>query len=125
MKIEEAPEPALTTKEILEIVFWICFWYGSSAFTANVNKTILADDVLPFPYSLTIWHFGMNAFCCYLMVKLSSDYELQPLNMSFTKSVIPLCASQIVAHLLTQITLQHVTVSFTHTIKVRFHRQKI
>jgi hypothetical protein len=107
--------------EIFEIVFLIFVWYASSSLTNNLNKTILADDFFPFPYTLTLYQFGSIALCCYIMVQVSSsNYKLQTVNTSFAKLVIPLCASQIIAHLLTQSSLQHVPVSFTHTIKVHF-----
>lgn len=109
----------MNVTELVEIIILIIVWYTSSSLNNNLNKMILAEDVFPFPYTLTLYQFGSIAVFCYLMVLLSSTYKLQTVNTNFAKLVVPLCASQIVAHLLTQSSLQHVPVSFTHTIKVR------
>jgi len=104
--------------EFLEVATIIFLWYISSSLTNNLNKSILDEAVFPFPMTLTLCQFGFIAAFCLLTVYIyPQHFKLQRIGYGFITIVFPLCFSQIVAHLLTQMSLQLVPVSFTHTVK--------
>jgi solute carrier family 35 protein E1 len=109
---------AVTVWEMVQIVSLIVAWYMSSSFSNNINKSIL-DDSFAFPLTLTMLNFGFVWIFCAMMFAGTKNFVFHKLDTSeITSIILPLCMSQIVAHLLTQVSLQHVPVSFTHTIKV-------
>jgi len=107
---------SFTFSELLELIVLIFVWYLTSSFSNNINKSIL--DVFSFPLTLTMLNFGFICIFCFLMMLGTNYSRLQKLDLkTIARIIIPLCISQIVAHLLTQLSLQHVPVSFTHTVK--------
>jgi len=118
--------------ELFEIALLVIIWYISSAISNNLNKTILDErvSVLPFPLTLTFFQFGFISLSCLIIFKLatsssssSSSHSLLSTRMqqldskTFMTVLVPLCLSQVTAHLLTQISVQEVPVSFVHTVK--------
>lgn len=102
-----------------ELGLLLIIWYISSSFANNFNKTILNDFVFPYPLTLTMFQFGFISLSCYFLFKaFPNHFRLQSLRWNlFWEAIVPLCLSGICAHLLTQISLQQVPVSFTHTVK--------
>lgn len=102
--------------ETLELFILICFWYFSSSFSNNLNKTILYPQFLPFPLTLTLYQFlALVLGCAFMFNWGGKNYTFQKLTMNdFRTVVFPLCLSSIFAHLFTQISIAHVPVSFTH-----------
>jgi len=130
--LETKPPPKqVNWWELFESGLLVLIWYISSAISNNLNKTILdaSVSVLPFPLTLTFFQFGFISLSCLIIFKLSSSSSssssptlvstrLQQLDKNLLTTVlIPLCLSQISAHLLTQISVQQVPVSFVHTVK--------
>jgi len=105
--------------EVFETAMLVLAWYITSSFSNNLNKSILEYEVFPFPITLTFVQFGFIVVCCLALFQISSqNFKLQKLDRSVIAwRLLPLCVSQIFAHLLTQISLQQVPVSFTHTVK--------
>jgi len=104
--------------EFVELGAIIIAWYTTSSLTNNLNKSILNDAIFPFPLTVTFAQFGFIALFCFMMFTLwPQKFKLQKVGLSFVTIVLPLCISQVFAHLLTQMSLQHVPVSFTHTVK--------
>jgi len=105
--------------ELLEGGSLIFVWYLCSLFSSNLSAMILDDKLFPHALSLTFFQFGFVSFCCLLLFKFgSSTYKMMKLDWNIIMLVlVPLCVSQILAHLLSQISFQHIPVSFTHTVK--------
>jgi len=113
-----ADRPFYTT-EVLELVGLLIVWYFTSSFANNLTKSILEENVFPFPLSLTIMQFGFIVlFSAVLFISMPSKFKYETVDFQTLKNIlIPLCISQILAQSLTQISIQQVPVSFTHTVK--------
>ncbi len=128
-KVPKSHFSKLNYEEIFETAILVLSWYITSSFSNNLNKSILESEVFPFPVTLTFVQFFFLLICCLALFQISSspsmaktfgtNFKLQSVERKMIPAVlIPLCISQIFAHLLTQISLQQVPVSFTHTVKV-------
>jgi Triose-phosphate Transporter family len=96
---------------------WVSPRYFSSSLSNNLNKQILRD--FHHPMTLTMLQFLFLGVFCLLVLRV---FKLHPFQMiskkKFIQLVMPLGIGHIVGHLLTAISLDHVPVSFVHTIKV-------
>eukprot|EP01116_Phalansterium_solitarium_P016772 TRINITY_DN396_c0_g2_i2.p1 TRINITY_DN396_c0_g2~~TRINITY_DN396_c0_g2_i2.p1 ORF type:complete len:406 (-),score=48.43 TRINITY_DN396_c0_g2_i2:361-1470(-) len=102
---------------IAETAFIIFFWYLSSAVGNNLNKEILSETVFPFPVTITLSQFGFVVF--FSMIRFAYfGIERQRIDRQMLiKLIVPLCISQVFAHLFTEIAVQRIPVSFVHTVK--------
>jgi drug/metabolite transporter (DMT)-like permease len=98
-----------------KIGFFFAVWYIFSSLTNNLNGAILQQ--LPFALTLTQTQFLFTALYCFTLTRLVNDFPTEPLSSTLLKRVLPLSVGHILAHILTQISLEYVPVSFTHTVK--------
>jgi solute carrier family 35 protein E1 len=100
----------------MKLLTMIAVWYISSSLANNLNKTIL--DVAPYPVTLTLSQFGFISLYCSLITVVFKLHPFQRIDGEvLARKVLPISTGHIFAHLLTQVSLQNVPVSFTHTVK--------
>lgn len=98
-----------------KVALFFLAWYIFSSLTSNTNKAIL--EVLALPMTLTETQFLFTSLYCFILIKVGT-YQLEPMTKDLLKKVIPLSIGNILAHVLSQISIAFVPVSFTHTVKV-------
>jgi solute carrier family 35 protein E1 len=102
--------------DTLKLILMIGVWYISSSLSSTLSKTILEQS--PYPIMLTISQFGFISIFCLVLMRGFNLYSLQKIETGvLVRKVLPISTGHIVAHLLTQVSLQNVPVSFTHTVK--------
>jgi hypothetical protein len=102
--------------ETMKLLTMIAVWYISSSLANNLNKTIL--DVAPYPVTLTLSQFGFISLYCSLITMVFKLHPFQRIDGEvLARKVLPISTGHIFAHLLTQVSLQNVPVSFTHTLR--------
>lgn len=98
----------------VKLVVAILLWYLGSIFANNLSKEI--QRFFPRPMLLTEAQFGFLILFSYAS-HLVGFYQLRWLSLKQLYCIFPLGLGHVFAHLLTQISLGNVPVSFTHTIK--------
>jgi hypothetical protein len=98
-----------------KVALFFLAWYIFSSLTSNTNKAIL--EVLALPMTLTETQFLFTGLYCFILIKVGT-YQLEPMTKDLLKKVVPLSIGNILAHVLSQISIAFVPVSFTHTVKV-------
>jgi solute carrier family 35 protein E1 len=97
-----------------KVALFFLAWYIFSSLTSNTNKAIL--EVLALPMTLTETQFLFTGLYCFILIKVGT-YQLEPMTKDLLKKVVPLSIGNILAHVLSQISIAFVPVSFTHTVK--------
>jgi solute carrier family 35 protein E1 len=109
------PERIEWLSSIAKIGFFFAVWYIFSSLTNNLNGAILQK--FPFALTLTQTQFLFTALYCFTLTRVVNDFPTEKFSYSLLKKVFPLSVGHILAHILTQISLEYVPVSFTHTVK--------
>jgi solute carrier family 35 protein E1 len=109
------PERIEWLSSITKIGFFFAIWYIFSSLTNNLNGAILQR--LPFALTLTETQFLFTALYCFTLTRVVNDFPTEKFSYSLLRKVLPLSIGHILAHILTQISLEYVPVSFTHTVK--------
>jgi len=116
LELDQQSAPVKWHRDAFHLGLVIFFLYLSSSLSNNLSKHILRD--FHHPMTLTMLQFlFLGAFSLLIMRGL----KLHPFQVisrhKFIQLVLPLGIGHIIGHLLTAISLDHVAVSFVHTIK--------
>eukprot|EP00002_Diphylleia_rotans_P015064 TRINITY_DN2916_c0_g1_i3.p1 TRINITY_DN2916_c0_g1~~TRINITY_DN2916_c0_g1_i3.p1 ORF type:complete len:446 (+),score=80.71 TRINITY_DN2916_c0_g1_i3:85-1422(+) len=100
------------------VLLCIFIWYGSSMTTNIINKAFL--QVADLPLTLPISQFGGSALIGFLMMKCNQSHVQGHVFLSWADWVVtflPLGMGYAFSNVLSQVSLERVPVSFTHTVK--------
>jgi len=100
--------------EIIHILLTISIWYIFSVLTNTSSKNILSTT--PFPLTLTVIHF-LSIVLYSIALLVIKQRTLQRLTFQQFRELFPLSISHITTRVLHQVSLLHISISFTHTIK--------
>ncbi|KAG2435509.1 hypothetical protein HYH02_011803 [Chlamydomonas schloesseri] len=89
-------------------------WYGTNIFFNIYNKQLF--KVFPFPLTTTNIQFFIGS-CLSLLFWATGIVKLPKIDMALVKSIYPLAIINVLGNVLTNVSLGHVAVSFTHTVK--------
>jgi len=102
-------------------VVFLCFsWYLSSALKHSFSKEFLS--LAPLPVTSSFLETFFTVLCTFGTIKLKGSFGQNQQNLvapswNVLQGVLPLCISTVIGHTLTQISLEFIAVSYTHTIK--------
>ncbi|XP_066366059.1 phosphoenolpyruvate/phosphate translocator 3, chloroplastic-like [Miscanthus floridulus] len=108
------PEGAGRISRTLQLGTMILVWYLLNIYFNIYNKLVL--KAIPFPYTITTFHFASGSFFITLMWLLNLHPKPR-LSLKQYAKLLPLALIHMLGNVFTNMSLGKVAVSFTHTIK--------
>ncbi|CAN6340786.1 unnamed protein product, partial [Urochloa humidicola] len=107
-------EGAAGIPRTLQLGAMILVWYTLNIYFNIYNKLVL--KAVPFPYTITTFHFASGSFFITLMWLLNLHPKPR-LSLKQYAKLLPLVLIHVLGNVFTNVSLGKVSVSFTHTIK--------
>ncbi|XP_008649411.1 phosphoenolpyruvate/phosphate translocator 3, chloroplastic [Zea mays] len=107
-------EGAAGISQTLQLGTMILVWYLLNIYFNIYNKLVL--KAIPFPYTITTFHFASGTFFITLMWLLNLHPKPR-LSLKQYAKLLPLALIHMLGNVFTNMSLGKVSVSFTHTIK--------
>mmetsp|Transcript_16455 Transcript_16455/g.28200 ORF Transcript_16455/g.28200 Transcript_16455/m.28200 type:complete len:412 (-) Transcript_16455:692-1927(-) len=110
----ESSEEGDSTAKLAALGCLFVAWYGTNIWFNIYNKQLFS--IFPFPLTTTNIQFAIGSVVS-LVFWATGFVKLPQFNMGMIKSIYPLAMIHVLGNVLTNVSLGHVSVSFTHTVK--------